>query len=955
MKKDIFQAIDLCPTNPELAYRKAEEIFRKSVLDNDDASMNDAKMVMAHSAQFLGMYAISYQLATECLYFFENQNADYQTGYVLNTMGFIYNYFGDHKSRLDVNLKSLNLRKKTGDLDGYIRSLNNTGDTYISIGEYDKAIDLLKECLSLTPKENLRMRCVAQANLGEALFYLNDFETATKHFDVCLKLGGEISNDSLIFTCQRYMAMMHMKTRNFDVSKKHLDDAAQTLLKLPAISEEQAQYNKELANYYELIGKYSESVKHFKRFYSLEEQIKTEKQQREIKSIQHSVEIKELKSQKYSLEELVKERSVKLENTLKELSTKEAFNKKILHSARTAIVVFDEVGIVTDFNPAAKSLLSIEKEMNIAQFIRFKTESFFEDVLSNLFAPNMMDLGEFEYEMMNQSEDCELFLDVSFTQVDDDPGKKGIAFINDVTFQVLTEKERKKDLETEITINHFAQSLFKANSISEVLWGVVEGCISLLDFEDCYIYLIHEDKNELVQTAAYSSKKRIDFDLKNPINIPFGKGIVGTVAKNGLAEIVEDTSTDNRYIPIDEIRFSEITVPIKLNDQVIGVIDSEHPEKNFYNERHLRILATISKLAGNRLDKLHEQEAKEALQVEILKMNESLEEQVNIKTKENILLNKQIAEKEKSLLMAEMSSLLSHELNTPLANIQNASLAIKETIQQKSTIKTQLENQINFSIRERLIDSINAPARLISSRVLRKEEALINEYIATHKLDHLKSSIPEIVRLNLLEEEMLIALNKIEGINHLLNMACYEKSISTFIHILNAGVSEISRVVEEVKSIESLESNDEMVQFNLYDAINFALQQHPYDFNFKNLSNELFSIELFGHPDKLTQLWNGMWKITEEFTKIDTENSISLDILENEKSIQLIIDIPTTSIDFNFFTQTRDFNSFTNLERSLRVRLSILKTILEEHHAKMTFETNENKLAYAIEFSKTNL
>jgi transcriptional regulator with PAS, ATPase and Fis domain len=85
-----------------------------------------------------------------------------------------------------------------------------------------------------------------------------------------------------------------------------------------------------------------------------------------------------------------------LENTLKELSTKEAFNKKILHSARTAIVVLDEVGIVTDFNPAAKSLLSLEKEMNIAQFIRFKTESFFEDVLSNLFAPNMMDLGEFE-------------------------------------------------------------------------------------------------------------------------------------------------------------------------------------------------------------------------------------------------------------------------------------------------------------------------------------------------------------------------------------------------------------------------------------------------------------------------------------------------------------------------------------------------------------------------------
>jgi signal transduction histidine kinase len=334
--------------------------------------------------------------------------------------------------------------------------------------------------------------------------------------------------------------------------------------------------------------------------------------------------------------------------------------------------------------------------------------------------------------------------------------------------------------------------------------------------------------------------------------------------------------------------------------------------------------------------------------------NQELEEKVNAKTKEIILLNKQITEKEKTFLMAEMSSLLSHELNTPLANIKNASLGIKETFEQKSTINNNLDSQINSSISERLKDSIHSPARLLSSRIIKKEEAYINELIEKHKLLNLKSSIPEIVRLNLEEEEMLIALNNIEGVNNLLNMACYEKSISTFIHILSVGVSEISKVVEEVKSIESLETNDEMVKLNLFESINFTLKQNPYNFEFNNLSSKITSIELFGHQDKLTQLWNGIWKITEEYTIINTQKSIVLELIENKKRIQLLIDIPTTSIDLNFFSQNFDFNSFTDLERSLRIRLSIIKTILEEHHAKMNFKINENKLIYSIEFLKLN-
>ncbi|HPI87542.1 MAG TPA: ATP-binding protein, partial [Bacteroidales bacterium] len=84
----------------------------------------------------------------------------------------------------------------------------------------------------------------------------------------------------------------------------------------------------------------------------------------------------------------------------------------------------------------------------------------------------------------------------------------------------------------------------------------------------------------------------------SPIFIPVGKGIVGSVAETGKAEIIPDTSTDQRYIMDDALRYSEITVPIISEGKVIGVIDSEHPEKNFFSEKHLSILTAIASLCA---------------------------------------------------------------------------------------------------------------------------------------------------------------------------------------------------------------------------------------------------------------------------------------------------------------------------------------------------------------------
>jgi two-component system, LytTR family, sensor kinase len=173
-------------------------------------------------------------------------------------------------------------------------------------------------------------------------------------------------------------------------------------------------------------------------------------------------------------------------------------------------------------------------------------------------------------------------------------------------------------------INYFASSINEQKNIDDLLWDVAKNCIAKLGFEDCVIYLKNKERNILVQKAAWGPKTSYENKIVNPIEIEAGKGIVGSVAVSGTAEIINDTSLDRRYIMDDALRLSEISVPIINNGVVIGIIDSEHQQKNFYTERHLQILSTIASLCADKMDKIKaEQQAREK-EVEVLRLNKDL-------------------------------------------------------------------------------------------------------------------------------------------------------------------------------------------------------------------------------------------------------------------------------------------------------------------------------------------
>ena len=179
--------------------------------------------------------------------------------------------------------------------------------------------------------------------------------------------------------------------------------------------------------------------------------------------------------------------------------------------------------------------------------------------------------------------------------------------------------------ESNFVINNIAKSILGKTNYYDIAWEILINIANYLDTEDCVIYLINEETNSMEQIAAYGSKVK-DKKILNPLVIPIGEGIVGSVAKSGIPELIHDTSKDSRYIKDIEYNYSEITVPIVVEGHIIGIIDSEHPEENYYNQDQLDFLSQMSASIALRI------------KASIIQLEKNLNSQELIRTKNRLEL-----------------------------------------------------------------------------------------------------------------------------------------------------------------------------------------------------------------------------------------------------------------------------------------------------------------------------
>ena len=187
-------------------------------------------------------------------------------------------------------------------------------------------------------------------------------------------------------------------------------------------------------------------------------------------------------------------------------------------------------------------------------------------------------------------------------------------------------------LEALVLLKEFAGDLIGIEDIDALLWAVAERTISKLGWVDCVIYLKDPHRNILVQKAAFGPKS-IDYKaIFEPIEVPMGRGVVGKVASTGQALRIGNTSEFKDYIEDDAVRLSELAVPILCGKEVLGVIDSEHPEQEFYLDEDQLILETIAGITATKIQHARSTQASNELALfyernpnPVLQLDEELE------------------------------------------------------------------------------------------------------------------------------------------------------------------------------------------------------------------------------------------------------------------------------------------------------------------------------------------
>ena len=215
--------------------------------------------------------------------------------------------------------------------------------------------------------------------------------------------------------------------------------------------------------------------------------------------------------------------------------------------------------------------------------------------------------------------------------------------------------------------------------LDTTLRRVAELVRKVIDYEIFAILLLNERTQELRVRFHVGYPK----EIAERVNIKVGEGVTGQAAQLRQAVLVADVLDSDGYIDaVPNVR-SELAIPLIVKNRVIGVIDIEAREPDYFTEEHKRLLTLIgSRMAvGIENARLHTRTTRQART--LLLMNEIARELTSILNLDELF--RRIAELLSRLIDYQMFSILLLDSNSQKLQHRFA-LRFKETIQIKHDI-----------------------------------------------------------------------------------------------------------------------------------------------------------------------------------------------------------------------------------------------------------------------------
>ena len=121
-------------------------------------------------------------------------------------------------------------------------------------------------------------------------------------------------------------------------------------------------------------------------------------------------------------------------------------------------------------------------------------------------------------------------------------------------------------------------------------------------FPDNFGILILDQERQVL--VAHPSYRFHSTERRDIAEVQLGRGVSGEVAGTGQSQRIGNVRRVLNYLDMDERTISELCVPIKFKDQVLGVINAESTKRDAFTEDDERLLVTLAGQLTTALEQL---------------------------------------------------------------------------------------------------------------------------------------------------------------------------------------------------------------------------------------------------------------------------------------------------------------------------------------------------------------
>ena len=172
----------------------------------------------------------------------------------------------------------------------------------------------------------------------------------------------------------------------------------------------------------------------------------------------------------------------------------------------------------------------------------------------------------------------------------------------------------QKQAETLLLLNEIGREASASLQVEEVLRRAAELAKRLIDYQIFSILLYDET------AAVFRHRVTVKFGqrVQEKSVVPEHEGIVGAAAKQRRPVVVPDVSLDPRYRMVNAETRSELAVPMIYKTRVVGVMDLESPQLNYFTADHVQVLSILAAHLAVSIEnaRLYEQVARDESRME---------------------------------------------------------------------------------------------------------------------------------------------------------------------------------------------------------------------------------------------------------------------------------------------------------------------------------------------------